>query len=31
MRIKETIAKGELFWCLSKFSQLVPNEMYGDQ
>jgi len=31
MRINETITKEELFWCLNKFSQLVPNEMYGEQ
>ena len=31
MRIGEMTTKDELSWCLNKFSQLLPNEMYGDQ
>ena len=31
MSIKEVITTDELSWCLNKFSQLLLNEMYGDQ
>ena len=31
MRIGEMITEDELSWCLYKFSQLVLNEMSGDQ
>ena len=31
MRIGEIITKDELSWYPNKFSQLVVNEMYGDQ
>ena len=31
MRIVEMITKDEWSWCLNKFSQLVLNDMYGDQ
>ena len=30
-RIRKIITKGEMSWCMMKFSQLIPKEMCGEQ